>query len=233
MPFDVLYKLDVLYTLAEADPEFENVVEDTIEEMARYYHQSVVIPHRILEAKAVTVQELNTLGKSPILVERPMQVFKVENYTWVGPKGRLLRVDEQKIVESLFGNLFEMPKLYAVAETPRELERKGINKSIPFFTGFVKPSILTEQQYLNFKSDYEDYGYEDYADLSEEDIGKVFFEIVDGHHRSIGAILSGDPFVYAEIVPEVYIPYREWVLQGRNTDHKDYMLFTYLDEHLL
>ena len=42
---------------------------------------------------------------------------------------------------------------------------------------------------------------------------------------TIGAILSGDPFVYAEIVPEVYIPYREWVLQGRNADDKDHILF--------
>jgi hypothetical protein len=233
MPFDVFYKLDGLYALAEHDPEFENVVDDTFGEMARYYHQSVATPHRILETKAVKVQELNTLNEYPILVERPMQTLKVKNYTWVGPKGRLLRVEGDKIVESLLGNLYEMPKLYAVAETPRELTLNEIEKSIPFFTGFVKPFTLTEQQYLNFKSDYEDYGEEDYADLSEEDIGKVFFEVVDGHHRSIGAILSGDPFVYAEIVPEVYIPYREWVLQGRDTDHKDYVLFAYLDKHLL
>jgi hypothetical protein len=227
MPFDVKYKLSDLHLTADDDPDFEDVVNDPIGEMSTYYPQSLKNTY----TRSVTIPGLERNKEDKR--RGPIQTLSAGNYTWVGPEGRMLRVEDDRIVESFSGNMYDMPKLYAVAETPNELKQMDNFKSIPFFTGFVKPFILTEMQYLSLQSDYENYDYLDYAELSEEDIGEVFFELVDGHHRSIGAILSGDPYVYAEVTPPVYGEYLEWVSSGRQSDHESLKVFKYLDENLM
>ena len=145
------------------------------------------------------------------------------NYIFVGPKGRLLKVYAEDL-QPVQGNVFYADKLKGLAVAPKFVDFK-----IPLHVGFVDPWEMDDQMYQE-AVDYED----DFYEPDEDDIGEVFFKLRDGNHRTLGALLSGEPYAYVQISNSMNQDYKEWVAAGRpdNWPWTSLTVLTYLDENL-
>lgn len=145
------------------------------------------------------------------------------NFTFVGPRGRLLKVYAEDI-EPVEGNIFYFQKLQGLAAAPKFTDFK-----IPLFVGYVDPWVMSPSIYEE-KIEYED----EYYEPDEDDIGEIFFQLRDGNHRTIAALISGEPYVYVQVSAITYQDYREWVEAGRPDKWPGgTTVLEYLDENLV
>lgn len=150
------------------------------------------------------------------------QYLKAGDFLWIGPKGRMLRVYAKDIIP-VEGNIFDFEKLKGLAVAP-----KFVNEEIPLFVGYADPWVMCENM-LKEHIDYE----VDFYTPSEEDLNEIFFQIRDGNHRTIGALLSGAPYAYVQIYDTTFLEYKEWIEKGRPKDDYSSVLFQYLDDNLI
>ena len=201
---------DYILSYVEMDP-FE-----VKEEMLENYPMSAGDPEKFLE-------------------EHPKEFYNhlsLRNFIFIGPKGRCLRIYAEDLVP-LQGNIFYEKKLKAVAESPNVFDFK-----IPFFVGFVDLFSLDCDEILEFTEQKLEYGdedlrYEDFLHLTSEDVDNIFFQLRDGNHRSWGALLSGEEYIYAQVYENTYQAYANWVKSGKPKDVPGYDKFVYLDENLI
>lgn len=125
-------------------------------------------------------------------------------FTWVGPKLKTLDIFPEQLIENLNGNSFNFEKLLAIREAPSKL-----SSPLMMNTGIVEPFVLERSLYETLREENL------FKTLTRKDIGEVFFSIYDGHHRMIGAALSGESMVVAEIEQASYAVYSAWKARGR------------------
>lgn len=150
------------------------------------------------------------------------QLKSAGRFMWVGPKGRMLKVYAEDI-QPIEGNIFYFDKLRGLAVAPH-----FVGGSIPLYVGYVDPWLMTESRYQE-ALDYED----DFYEPDEDDIGEIFFQLRDGNHRTIAALISGAPYAYVQVSENAHQDYREWVNAGRPDKWPGgTAVLEYLDEHL-
>ena len=150
------------------------------------------------------------------------QFLSAGRFMWIGPKGRMLKVYAED-VQPIEGNIFYFEKLRGLSVAPR-----FVGGSIPLYVGYVDPWLMTENVYEE-AVDYED----EYYEPDEDDIGEIFFQLRDGNHRTVAALLSGAPYAYAQIDNNTYQDYRKWIDAGRPDDVHRLQVFEYLDDNLV
>jgi len=186
------------------EPRFESCEE--VEEAMEYaYPLSVKDPESFMES------ELMGGGK----------IYWGRNFAWLGVKGRMLRVSADNAIP-IEGNIFYPTKLSAIAKSPECYDFK-----IPMVPGYCAPYVMS-QGHFDESVEYED----DYYTPNEDDVGEVFFQIRDGNHRTFGALISGEPYVWVYCGKNTLDEYQEWVKGGRLDTAWNYDLMLYLDENL-
>ena len=108
-------------------------------------------------------------------------------------------------LQPVWGNIFYTDKLKGLAAAPKFVDFK-----IPLYVGYVDPWVMDAQTYQE-AIDYGDMYYRP----DEEDIGEIFFQLRDGNHRTLGALLSGEPYAYAQISNSINQDYENWISAGR------------------
>jgi hypothetical protein len=146
---------------------------------------------------------------------------KTRNFIFVGPKGRMLRVEEDQILP-VEGNIFDFKKLKGLSVAPDFRDSK-----IPMYVGYVAPFLMTQGRYEE-AIEYED----EFYSPDEDDVDEIFFQLRDGNHRTIAAFLSDEPYAYVQISANDYQDYTEWVEAGRPEDARSIEILKYLDENL-
>lgn len=204
-PFDVVGEL-----ASDCDSRFESS-QEAMETLTSYYPLSSQNPQEMIdEWKKV----------------RGHKVYQSRNFVWLGHEGRMLRLtqDELDFIHPIEGNIFNLDKLCAIAESVKYADEK-----IPLMCGYAEVyfkdccDIIEMQQY---EDDYE------YYEWSADDANEVYFQLRDGNHRTIGALAAGDDaYVYLKLGE--YDEYMEWVKDGRPKDHYRYNTFLYLDKNLV
>ena len=145
------------------------------------------------------------------------------NFIFVGPRGRLLKVYAEDI-EPVQGNAFYHQKIQGLAVAPKFSDFK-----IPLFVGYVDPWVMYPSTYEE-KIEYKD----EYYEPDEDDIGEIFFQLRDGNHRTIAALMSGEPYAYVQISENAHQDYREWIEAGRPDKWPGgTAVLKYLDENLV
>lgn len=148
------------------------------------------------------------------------------NYIFVGPKGRMLKVYAEDL-QPAEGNIFYADKLKGLAVAPKFVDFK-----IPLYVGYVDPWEMDEQMYQE-AIDYADEFYEP----DEDDIGEVYLKLQDGNHRTLGALLSGEPYAYVQISNSAYQDYENWIAAGRPDEDEwpwtSPAVLAYLDRNLV
>lgn len=201
----------------------------TVEDLEMFIDNSPSLPDD-WEAFKIAAEEYYPASlKDPekFLEERPeragYRIMHGRNFSYVGPKGRLLKVYAEQI-QPVEGNIFYFDKLKGLAVAPKYTDFK-----IPIFVGYVEPWIMDQGLY-DEAIDYEDEFYEP----DEDDIGEMFFQLRDGNHRTIATLISGEPYAWVQISANTYEDYRKWVDAGRpeTWPSANVEILEYLDDNL-
>jgi len=193
------------------ESEFEHMIEPLSEMQVRelmgaYYPQSVSDPKAFVED------------------QRLYQALESEHFVWFGDQGRMLKIDINNTV-ALEDNVFDWEKLSAVARAPDVFDFK-----IPFHVGYVQVLSLDCCDILDAMADSSRFPY---YDPSPDDRDMVYFQLRDGHHRTLGALLSGDSYAYVNVGNYTMDGYDKWVAKGRPENVYNIAVYKYLDDNLI
>ncbi len=155
---------------------------------------------------------------------RAYQALESEKFVWFGTQGRMLKIDIDNTV-AREDNIFDWKKLSAVARAP-----EVFNFKIPFYVGYVQVHSLDCCDILDAM---EDSSLFPYYDPSPDDRDMVYFELRDGNHRTLGALLSGDSYAYVDVDNFTMDEYDKWVAEGRPKNAARITVYEYLDKNLI
>ena len=192
--------------------EFETMIDDDLsdaavrQEMRENYPKSVRNPEEIRDCR---------IGD---------QLKDGSRFQWVGEIGRMLKINAEQIVPRE-DNVFDFRKLSAIARAP-----EVFNFKIPFYCGYVQPLFLSCCDILEAMSDEDRIPY--YTPNSD-DVGSVYFQLRDGNHRSMGALLAGESFIYAMVSKQDMQDYIEWIAQGKPSISTNIAIYRHLDANLV
>lgn len=192
--------------------DFEHMIESLSDKprkikalMAEYYPFSVNSPAKFIK-------------DNPLL-----QVYKGKHFCWLGEAGSVLKLDAD-IVVPREDNEFDYEKLAAVACAP-----EVYSFQIPFRCGFVH---LKELDCCDILEAMDDASLFPYYTPDSDDVGLVYAELRDGNHRALGALLSGEPFIYAQLSTSDLDEYKKWLAEGKLASSSNPKL-RFIDENLI
>jgi len=194
---------DVLHEmLYEVSPDYSR------ELFAEYYEVSAEDPEKLLLQYP----------------EPPSKYYYGRNFVWIGDPGRMLKLYAEDVVP-IDGNIFYPEKLTAVAS----VSQWNDGDKIPLIPGYGIPVIMDEER-IEEAFEYQEYDL--YYRPDYDDDGEILVQVRDGNHRTFGALLSGEPYVYVKVDSSTYRDYENWVKSGGRLDNVDDELMHYLNANL-
>ena len=118
-----------------------------------------------------------------------------------------------------FIRIFYDEKLCAVSESPEVYDFK-----IPFICGYGEVYVTDCDMVLGALSETYDTPY---YKADADDVGEITIKVLDGNHRTFGALASGSA-AYIQLSNNQLQAYQEWVALGKPPSK----LYTWLDENL-
>jgi len=116
---------------------------------------------------------------------------------WVGSPGKMVEVD-RNFVAPIQGNQFDPQKLAAVAEAVRDQSAPTESGKPVLYVGYGTVQFVTQSD-IDEAGQYEDDEWPLDRDLDESDIGKLFYTMRDGNHRTFGALIGGETKVWMNL----------------------------------
>lgn len=135
--------------------------------------------------------------------------------TWIGTRGAVIKVPSE-YARSFDGNVFSKEKLAAI----RDAVRSGAHPTI--LMGYGRASLVDKDLVDEDRSAFDHHELLAGRPLDKRDIGQLLFQVRDGNHRSFGALIAGEPYIWMIVARSQMQDVKEYRAAKKQGSLEDY-----------